>query len=72
MKIIDANTGHEVKIGRPFHNVVGKVTVKQVDEGWLSARALVQVDDEKDRWVPLIVRYTHPGFMFQKVAFLPS
>lgn len=71
MKIIDANTGHHVKIGEPFDNIDGTVTVLQVEEGWLTARALFLVGDRK-HWAPLIVRFLHPGFMFQKVGFVNS
>lgn len=71
MRIIDANTGHEPKIGETFRNVDGYVTVLEVKEGLLSAKALIDVNGER-RWCPLAVRYTHPGFMFQKVAFIPS
>ena len=24
------------------------------------------------RWVPLVVRFLHPSYMFQRVAFIPS
>jgi len=72
MKIIDANTGHVVKIGESFQNVDGTITVLKVNEGWLSARALVRIDFRQENWVDLAVRYMHPGFMFQKVAFILS
>jgi len=71
MKIIDANTGHHVKIGEPFDNVDGTVTILQVQEGWASARALFNVDGRK-HWAPLTVRFMHPGFLFQKVGFVNS
>jgi hypothetical protein len=71
MRIIDANTGHEPKIGETFKNVAGFVTVLKVKEGVFNAKALVDVNGSR-HWCPLTVRYTHPGFMFQKVAFLPS
>jgi hypothetical protein len=71
MRIIDANTGTEVEIGRPFRNVDGVVNVLKVDEGIFSAKALVQIN-QRVISTPLVVRYLHPRFMFQKVAFIPS
>ncbi len=71
MKIIDANTGIEVKIGVPFDNVDGRLMLIEVDESLFSARALFTVNDTYT-WVPLVVRYTHPGFFLQKVGFIPS
>ena len=71
MKIIDANTGHHVKIGEPFKNVDGTVTVLQVEEGWFTARALFAVAGRK-YWAPLTVRFMHPGFLFKKVGFVNS
>lgn len=84
MRIIDANTGTEPKVGDTFVNVVGRHTLLRVREGLLSAKALFRITyapDERDpllrgrtveRWVPLQVRYTHPSFFLQKVAFIPS
>ena len=75
MKIIDANTGIEPKIGVPFSNVNGTFALLEVREGLFSAKGLFRDCCKKsplDVWVPLQVRYTHPGFMFQKVAFIPS
>ena len=72
MRIIDANTGHEVRVGRPFDNVDGLVIVHAVNEGWFSAQALISLNDSKPSWHPLTVRYTHPGFMFQKIGFINS
>ena len=71
MLIVDANTGHKPKIGETFRNVVGRVTVLEVEEKFLSARALIDVNGQRS-WTPLTVRYTHPGFMFQKVGFINS
>jgi len=67
MKIIDTNTGHIVKIGEPFDNVDGTVTVLQVEEG----TALIDING-KQVWAPLTVRYLHPRFPFQKVGFVNS
>ena len=71
MKLVDANTGIEPKIGQTFRNVLGYVTVLKVKEGIFRAKALVDVNGER-HWWPLTVRYLHPGFPFQKVGFLNS
>ncbi len=71
MRIIDANTGTIVERGATFSNINGTHTLLEVDEGIMSARGLFQTG-RKTRWVPLMVRYLHPGFLFKKVAFIPS
>lgn len=71
MRIIDANTGTDVKRGQTFTNIVGTMTLLDVDEGFFKARALFDLDG-KQLWVPLQVRFTHPGFFFQKIGFIPS
>ncbi len=72
MRLIDTNTGELVTIGKPFWNIDGRVTVLKVEEGWFTAKALVQVSEGLAEWVELVVRWTHPNFFLQKVAFLPS
>lgn len=76
MKIIDANTGHEIEIGVPFRNVHGTVTIEHVKEGLLSAKAFIKIETDAGAThlmrSPLIVRYLHPAFFLKKVAFLPS
>lgn len=84
MKIIDANTGFAPKVGDTFVNVVGRHTLLDVEEGLLSARALFRTTYRseggdatlwgrtREIWIPLQVRYTHPGFFLQKVGFIPS
>lgn len=71
MRLIDANTGHEPKVGQPFQNVAGTVTVLSVKEGWASASALLDVNG-RQYWTTLTVRFLHPGFPFQKVGFINS
>jgi hypothetical protein len=84
MRIIDSNTGYEPKIGETFNNVVGRHTLLKVQEGLMTAKALFRVTyaagsgdprldgTTRDVWVPLQVRYIHPAFFLQKVAFIPS
>jgi len=77
VRVIDANTGFEPKIGDTFTNVLGRHTLLNIQEGFTWARALLRTTYAGsgvtcDIWVPLRVRYTHPSFFLQKVAFLPS
>lgn len=72
MKIIDANTGAQIQPGQTFENINGVQTLLQVKAGLLSARALFRLENGALVWVPLAVRYTHPSFFLQKVAFIPS
>ncbi len=78
MKVIDANTGQELHEGQTFVNVMGTITVNRIVVGWRSGYADIVVTDPKNdaydgpQRVPLIVRYMHPTFLFQKVAFFPS
>jgi hypothetical protein len=72
VKVIDANTGIELSEGISFDNINGRIDVFKIQPGVFSARALVRRDGGEPVWVPLTVRWTHPGFFFQHVAFLPS
>ena len=72
MRIIDANTGHEPSIGETYRNVHGDITLLSVvDESLFGARAVLKVNGKRVE-VPLQVRYTHPAFFLQKIAFIPS
>lgn len=80
MRLIDANSGREVRVGVPFTNINGRLVIDEIEEGIFNARARYRVlqpasllpltNDEG--WTPLHVRYTHPSFLFEKVAFIPS
>lgn len=84
MKIVDANTGQELSVGRPFSNINGRLMLLATDIGILRGRALVKhiapapgpsgpfLSPGVEIWTPLVVRYTHPAFFLQKVAFLRS
>lgn len=80
MRIIDTNTGKELRVGVPFTNVNGTKVITHVEEGLLSARVRYRnlgrsthlPNRISEGWSPLHVRYTHPAFMFQKVGFFPS
>ena len=44
-----------------------------VEERWFSAVAKIRrLSDDVVLNVPLVVRFTHPSFFLQKVAFVPS
>jgi len=84
VKIVDARSGEVMKRGQIVAYGGGeKLKLVEVDEGFFSARALIETtyrDFGKAgqplvtarQWVPLAVRLTHPAFMFQRVAFIPS
>lgn len=77
MRIIDANTGTEVKVGDSFENVNGCHQLLSVEERVFTARATFlsqehRLAEPRLVHVPLTVRYLHPGFFLQKVGFIPS
>jgi hypothetical protein len=84
VKIIDARSGEVMTPGKLVSYGDGeKICVIDVDAGLFSARALVETTyrdyGKPDRdlvtsrqWVPLVVRFTHPAHLFQRVAFIPS
>lgn len=77
MRIIDANTGIEVKVGDEFENVNGVHQLLSVEEGFFSAEATFLTQEHRHAepalvTVPLQVRYTHPKFFGRKVGFILS
>lgn len=87
MKIVDARSGEVMKPGKTVVYGGGeKLRVVVVDEQSLfRAQALVETTYRdysrngkkpalvtKTQWVPLSVRFMHPSFMFERVAFIPS
>jgi hypothetical protein len=84
VKIVDARSGEVLSPGQTVRYGDGeKIKLIEVDEGLMSARALIEStyrDVGQDgyplvtsrQWVTLSVRFTHPAFMFQRVAFIPS
>jgi hypothetical protein len=74
MKVINVRDGQEVRVGELLlmPAVDGSRTrLLAVEEHLFSATGLFDQDGELLR-VPLQVRYTHPAFFLQKVAFIPS
>jgi len=37
-----------------------------------SVQAFIQIEGRKAHWGPLIVRFMHPAYLFQRVAFVPN
>ena len=84
MKIIDARSGEVMTPGKIVVYGDGeKLRVVTVDQGVFRARALIEStyrDYSKDgdalvttsQWVPLSVRFLHPAYPFERVAFIPS
>lgn len=87
MKIIDARAGEELRPGKTVSYGRGeKLRVIMVDEqGLFRAKAFVETTyrdfSRADRdpplvkmtqWVPLDVRFMHPRYLFERVAFIPS
>lgn len=82
MKIIDARTGTEMKVGRKLVYPDGTtVTIIKADFGlfkwkmylmstWIDLATGNEVGEDGHGEGPM--RYLHPGFMFQRVAFFPS
>jgi len=74
MKVINAFDGKEVKVGSLFPDpFLGMMKLIDVNERFLSAKGKIeQTKTGKVVWVPLVVRWTHPSFFLQKVAFINS
>lgn len=84
MKIIDARSGKELKVGETiFYPDNEYLQLLEVIPGFLIAQARIKrrylglirgefdlIEDEV--WTPLAVRYTHPKYFLQHVAFIPS
>lgn len=88
MKIIDARSGKEIKIGETIvYSDEEYVKLLDVVSGIFKANALVQRKyplkyktgihtdvgfAENQIWIPLVVRFIHPKYFLQHVAFIPS
>jgi len=80
MKVIDVRTGDELKAGDiVILPAVPGVTrendryrILSVHPGFFNAHALIQWSSGTIERVPLQVRWTHPAFFLQHIAFWPS
>lgn len=70
MRVIDAQSGQELKIGNVLPDGTG--VLQRVYPGIWSAQATVWRFDGTITTVPLIVRWTHPLYFGRHVAFFPS
>lgn len=73
MRVIDARSGREVRVGDVVDYGRGEwwKLLRVEQQGLWEAQALVDGTHGLQR-VPLAVRWTHPSFLFQHVAFFPS
>lgn len=60
MRIIDAFTGQEVRVGE-----------RVLEDRFFIVRGLIEARGER-MWLPFHVRFTHPKYMFQRVAIVPT
>lgn len=73
MRVIDAHTGRDIHAGDTVTDPDGaRITLLEVCPGIRSAWARVRINHGGETWVPLVVRWTHPMYMMQWVAFLPT
>lgn len=79
IRVIDARTGDDVKIGETvtYPDGSGWTLVGLSDKSFFAATAIVRSIDEpgappRERAQPLQVRFFHPAFFLQRVGFFPS
>jgi hypothetical protein len=73
MRVVNSFSGQEVHVGDYFEVPgIGAVQLLRVESGLFSARARYRLPGGETRWTPLIVRYTHPSYLLQRVGFIPS
>lgn len=75
MRVVDAMTGRTLREGDviPGGDGRGYRFAGVVEEHIFSAKALfVNLARQREEVVPLVVRYMHPSFRFQKIGFVPT
>jgi hypothetical protein len=77
MRVIDARSGADVQVGDVVRYGPGEWwKLLELDAGWTWANAWVEGELDGQRFgptlLPLQVRFTHPGFFLQRVAFAPT
>jgi len=74
VRIIDARSGADVVVGQTITYPDGEWWIlRKFEPGIFKARAFVVGNRIiSPQWVDMPVRYTHPGFFLQRVAFMPS
>ncbi len=73
MRVIDAYTGREVRIGDNLRDPQGRSwrLMSVEDFGLFDALAHIEIEG-RDQVVRLHVRLLHPRFLFQRVGFVPT
>lgn len=77
MKVIDARSGEELAPGAHVTYPGGDwLKLVEVEPGIFHAKAVIDHGQPngmvRRSTIPLIVRWMHPGFLFQHVGFIPS
>lgn len=82
MKVIDSRSGIELQVGQTVRYPGGEwLRLDGYQAGFFQGRATITstlLEPTSGRLVtatqivPLVVRWTHPGFFLQHVAFIPS
>lgn len=74
MRIVDAHTGRDVKVGDRIPDGDGGAweLLRVRDVGFFDVRALVRLANGTEQWVKLQVRVLHPSYLLQWVAFVPT
>jgi hypothetical protein len=74
VRFIDARSGDDLRVGSQIRYPDGEgYDVVGLTASWLRAAAVVkELPTGQVRVVPLQVRYLHPAFLLQAVAFFPS
>jgi len=75
LQVINAFDGHTYRVGEsfPIPGYATRARLLDVDDRFLSASALIQMPGEgSPRWSQLAVRFTHPSYFLQRVAFIPT
>lgn len=69
-----SDSADEIKVKRLPPEEPGWYRIMKVEDRVFGARALIEGNKLQPRiqWIPLRVRITHPGFRWQRVAFVPT
>lgn len=71
MRIINSFDGSEPGVGDTFADpVMGSGRILAVRDRFFSAQVLIAWPDGTSQWAPLLVRFLHPAFFLQRVAFI--
>ena len=75
MKIVDARSGREIRVGQHVEYVGGDpfdaFTLVSIDDRFFTASATILREGKRFTF-PVPVRFMHPSYLFQRVIFYPS